>query len=128
MKKEIAELWVEDLRSGKHAQGAGRLCHSGPNGIPAFCCLGRLCELAIEHGGLELLKEAAQDPIDQSWTTFYNGQEGVLPPDVQDWAGMNSRFGIHPTDLSLVSLATLNDDGRTFLEIADYIEKHWKSL
>ena len=40
MKKEIADKWVEALRSGKYKQGKSALKKDD-----SFCCLGVLCDI-----------------------------------------------------------------------------------
>lgn len=42
MKKEIADLWVAALRSGKYKQGRTTL----KNRDSEFCCLGVLCDIS----------------------------------------------------------------------------------
>ena len=49
MKPEIAQRWVEALRSGEYKQGLSvlrRIDESG-NGQDSYCCLGVLCEIAV---------------------------------------------------------------------------------
>jgi hypothetical protein len=74
MNPEIRARWVAALRSGEYRQGDGHL-RMGDR----LCCLGVLCELAVEDGvvnGVQL--------SDGLWE--YNGSAGWLPPAVVDWA------------------------------------------
>jgi hypothetical protein len=75
MNAEVKEKWVARLRSGRDRQGTGRL-----RGLdldwrapfrPPFCCLGVLCEIALEEGVI-------------SW---YDHSLGYPPVDVVRWAG-----------------------------------------
>ena len=43
---------------------------------------------------------------------------------VRDWAGIDTGYGRAGNQ----SLTTLNDEGKSFEEIADVIEKHWETL
>lgn len=120
MNPEIKARWTAWLRANPDKQGHGRLADEGK-----FCCLGVLCELAvadqvigepwydgrITHYG-ELLHS------DDSTLSSYS----VLPRAVRDWAGLaasdprvHAYTGKHP-------LSYLNDNGFTFLEIADLID------
>ena len=71
MKKEIADHWVLELRSGKFKQGKGTLRSSTKH----YCCLGVLSEMS----GFS-----------------YSGS--YLRQDVQDWAGMSNHAGRYAHD------------------------------
>jgi hypothetical protein len=101
MQSELKQKWVEALRSGKYEQGKNNLRNVNNN----FCCLGVLCDLV--------------DPI--KWeegdreSRFYNGHKAFLPDAIQESAGLEvSRLNV---------LMAMNDSGRTFDQIADYIER-----
>lgn len=106
MKPEIKAKWLEALRGGEYRQAKGALRKAN-----RFCCLGVLCNLhALAHP-----KIAARECS----PTQYMGETGFLPTAVQKWADIGHR-GFLPDGLSLT---TLNDNGETFKEIADVIEK-----
>jgi len=113
VKKEIADMWVQALRSGEYRQGRGRLKREDG----AMCCLGVLCDLVPSEVGKwnRLAFEMAGDQ-----------NEAHLPKSARDWAGMCSQAGM--VNHIKVQLTKLNDDGATFSEIADIIEKHWEEL
>jgi hypothetical protein len=113
MKKEVAEKWVVALRSGKYKQGSGTL-----QGIArTYCCLGVLCEIAPANKKL-----IAVDGM-------LLGSNLATQPDVKDWADMATSLGSLYTNTDReISLAMLNDSGKTFEEIADIIEKNWEKL
>lgn len=111
MTDELLDKWIEALESGKYRQTTGRLYnqHSG-----SFCCLGLLCELT----------EAGE------WNEYeYNMSDFHIPvvslPQLIEWNVnleysrehlINSRFE--------AVLAKLNDSGKSFKEIAQYIREH----
>jgi len=87
--------WLEALRSGKYKQGKQRLRKGD-----SFCCLGVLCDITDSSG----------------WSgDEYLGHTGLAPIDVLRGCGVPF--------CAAEQLATLNDSGRSFEEIADYIEK-----
>lgn len=103
---EHRRLWVEALRSGRYAQAKLMLRDDGYG----FCCLGVACEVAITAG-----------VIDE-----YIGLDGMPPPDVRNWLGLDGpygRTGITNEVGHLAELTTLNDDHDfTFVDIADVID------
>lgn len=106
-----AKKLVEALRSGEFSQ-VGRYLHT-PDG---YCCLGVATELYLrEHGGEWEPHQSVGETI--HWYEF-DDLDAVLSPKVQDWLGFRTSRG----DFSTNSLASLNDSGKTFKEIADVIE------
>lgn len=118
MKKEVADKWVAALRSGKYKQSTGVLRHAG-----GFCCLGVLCEVAIEEG-IPLVVEKRGYGYN---AITYNDSSHLLPRAVLSWAEMRWDDG---TFLGRVrkSLVQMNDHGATFEEIANIIETHYEEL
>ena len=92
MDAEIKRKWVEALRSGKYKQGRDQL----QNG-DTYCCLGVLCVVA----GLPIFSGNSTDPGNVSYQGIYD-------------------LGVH--HLTCPKLWSMNDSGRPFPEIADYIE------
>jgi hypothetical protein len=103
MNAKVKKQWIKALRSGKYNQTKGRLS----NGKGGFCCLGVLCDIS---------------KLGQ-WVNgqyLYEGQ--VLPPNVKEWAGLPD---LNPTPVEGgMSLAEMNDVGKSFDKIADLIEKY----
>ena len=127
MNPEIKTKWLEALRSGDYRQGRNVLKQQhGPKDTPQFCCLGVLCDLAIEDG---LTVEVDEVFFNEKSNTYYNDCYELLPEAVADWAGLpsvNPEVNIydHEVDAAdLTTIADLNDEGSTFAEIADVIEK-----
>ena len=123
MKQSIMKKWVAALRSGKYHQISGELseCDSRTS-KRGFCCLGVLTDLCAKNFDLPL--EAVLS-IEQG---------GGICGDVEKWSGMVSAFGDLPKmalaehSVKHKSLATLNDYGANFKQIADVIEENWKKL
>lgn len=99
MNPELKAKWVEALRSGKYKQAKGQLCDK--NG--AMCCLGVLREI-MEPGSKESL----------------NNDNMILSARMAILAGLQTTGRNHPQG----TLGELNDSGRTFHEISDYIERY----
>ena len=110
--------WIEALRSGQYEQGSGNLKQIRSSAKELYCCLGVLCDVSN-------LKEwfATGDMAN----TFKYGdvdlEEGLVPPEVRDWAGLTE----YAVDWDSVhfeeSLAAKNDDkGWSFEQIADWLE------
>ena len=116
MKKEIADKWVEALRSGEYKQQCAALANSDRT---AHCCLGVLCELAIKDG-VEL-------PVEQmSYSTLFDDARVDLPLKVMKWTDMHTPYGcLGSVEHSLVAA---NDTGLSFEGIAKLIERHWEEL
>jgi hypothetical protein len=116
--------WVKALRSGDYEQGQEYLCRGG-----RFCCLGVLCEIQ------GLRKEVVEDSIYyvfEGLETPSGGtrsvQRSVIPQVAQPTIleDLNLRQVVEDDEGDKRTLHThlicMNDDGKTFNEIADYIE------
>lgn len=106
--------WIAALRSGKYNQIRNNL-HTDQG----FCCLGVLCDLKDSS----LWKRNIENTF--SYVVSYESK--VLPFEVRQWAGLSDGVGFELCPKGQ-SLALLNDDGKTFLEIADIIENKLKEL
>lgn len=125
MNPDIKTEWQRRLRSGEYQQGQGYLKRDGNH-----CCLGVLCEQAVEAGIVESELSAAYMPGDDIYD--FGGSAVTLPFEVAVWAGL-TRDGQEQWDDDLAacggydlgfSLAEDNDDhGKSFEEIADIIEE-----
>lgn len=138
MIESIKAQWVAALRSGKYRQGKGTLRKVDDYAITgtdfSYCCLGVLCEIAVEHG-------IVTREVDSTGRTRYVGTQYVgekaaggstdfLPHPVRQWANIPSDNGGEvqistPSGLlAHVSLISLNDDrDYDFLDIANLIEE-----
>lgn len=115
MKKSVAKKLVKLLRSGEFKQTKFRLEKNNRH-----CCLGVLCNLALVEGVCEVSGTKKQRKFGES------GEFGLLPIEVRNYAEMKTNDG-HIKSLGK-SLAGLNDEGKSFAEIADIIEKHVDEL
>ncbi len=107
MKPEIKAKWLEALRSGEYKQTKERLATEDGK----FCCLGVLCELALAEGITSKGKD--EEGI------FYDSSHKSMPPTaVLEWSNVSRDYGLTTYDI-----AELNDNGKTFSEIADIIEE-----
>ena len=101
--KERREAWVKTLRSDKYKQGVNCL----RNLDNTYCCLGVACDLV---GKPEKWK-----PSKESHAYVYEGNSAYLSDRIAALYGLSGDMQGH--------LGTLNDDGKSFQYIADYIEK-----
>ena len=123
MDKNVKDEWVKRLRSGDYKQGTGQLRNTGEN---SYCCLGVLCEIAVEAGIVKVDTEP-----DSNTAVYYDNdadrQDMTLPDTVQEWAGTNSpNPPVNERETvngPRASLAELNDGGYTFEQIASIIEE-----
>lgn len=119
--KDRVQLWLDALRSGEYGQCASRLRgFDQETGQPNndYCCLGVATKVYIDNAGLEGEKlEYAQGQLDTG---------ALLSQEVSAWYGFPQTYDHWFVDSPLVnsndSLASLNDTGSTFEEIATQIE------
>lgn len=150
MREEIKARWVAALRSGNYRQGKQKLARQMTRTMPmTHCCLGVLCELAVEDG----IIDAMNHPSGTSGQVRYfggpdNWKATALPRAVAEWAGFEDErdslrsdpklFSVERTDYAgrpmqkPVSCAEANDGSsadeitpRTFEEIANLIEENF---
>lgn len=123
MKHEKALKLVAALRSGEYKQTTHSL-HDNHG----FCCLGVACAVQFKLWG--------RDP-DGSYMDGryeYDGATTSLPVSVQTAFGFTDRMGGVRSVIEIAnggiftSLATANDGGAGFREIANFIEKNWEWL
>lgn len=122
MNKDIAKKWCEALRGGEFKQASGMLSRIDANDLcVGYCCLGVLCEV--------FRRETQRGEWDSlGWFVLTKNEEEATaypPISVQKWAEMNSHCGSYS---DARSLAGDNDDGATFAQIADTIERHVDEL
>jgi len=122
-----AKKWLRALRSGEYKQEAGGLHSIDQEGNSTFCCLGVACDLYLNEVG-DLTTR-----IHQRGQVAYGEEYSYLPRQVAEWLGLWSYDGtfLDPENILLPeerSLADLNDNGATFREIAETIERKEGSL
>jgi len=102
MNRELRNKWIEALRSGEYKQGQNMLVVA-EEGVEKHCCLGVLCKvlgLPDARIGRYATLLAFQDGFES------DNLDIGLPRDEREY------------------LANMNDDGHTFWQIADYVEKN----
>ena len=108
MTKSQVRTWIAELRSGRYLQARYRLCEqSEEDETCSFCCLGVLPQ-ALEVGEWLYTKRSGWRYIHPAKRQKHAGTlpaRTFLPMQVQDF------------------LAQRNDNGRTFTEIAEWIER-----
>lgn len=136
IKPEVAEKWIEALRSRKYKQTTSVLHAKAPDkGKDSFCCLGVLCDIAVQEG---VIPSPTLDADLEGGAYVYGKSDKryeVLPAAVVKWAGLkdNDPVFVEMTEPAIlgydpyvcdVSLATLNDEHEfTFTKIARLIEQ-----
>lgn len=103
MNPNIKDKWVEALCSGKYKQGV----HTLRNKKDEYCCLGVLCDITNP-------KEWSDSTIMPLQYYRMQGEGGQLPTKIMNEVGLTLQ--------DCKTLVNLNDGGRSFSEIADYIE------
>lgn len=101
LKPEFKAAWVAALRSGKYEQGVGGLKYQTKSGA-LWCCLGVGCDVL---GAPAVNRVGDQDGIDPDWPLNEVWHDGADNKEVR------------------YDLARRNDEGETFEQIADYIER-----
>lgn len=126
MTPEVKVWWLEALRSDRFRKGQGNLRAIDPNdGLTYHCCLGVLCEVAIEHG-LDLDVQFASDKR----TAYFQGEALLLPDEVVQWAGLSKNGpdvwftdpAGHRQKMEVTVVNDSNDPEYDFDQIADLIE------
>ncbi len=112
MDPEIKARWVAALRSGEYPQGRHGLRGKDES---RFCCLGVLCDLHAKEG-LGEWNRGGYKGIDLR----YEDEVCYLPISVLKWSGLEERA----PRIGEVTLSGLNDEGKSFPEIANLIEAH----
>lgn len=134
MNPEIKGQWVAALRSGTYDQGQDYL-HTRND---TYCCLGVLCDLAVKAG---VIGPPEQTGDEGSWVygpvndaVFGSSSDTTLPVKVAEWAGTDRDVvlksktddftAIPEIGRTVVSVAELNDNGMSFDDLSNLIEKY----
>lgn len=111
MDSALAKQWIALLLSGEYAQGQEML--RDPKN--QYCCLGVLCDMYVKKG-------------DGEWGQFEEGSKYYYKSNGDHSAYSLVQHVIDQTYLPRADetiLSEMNDDGCTFVEIADYIERKY---
>jgi hypothetical protein len=104
MNKIIKNKWVKALRSGRYKQCQDYLCNGA-----GYCCLGILARISgcSKH-------KLVEDTINTDYRKDQNGDQLLSSKFLRE-VGMKKE--------TQLNLALMNDEQKSFEEIADYIEK-----
>lgn len=116
MNRDVAEKWITALRSGEYKQASGCLTKVH-NTEEYHCCLGVLCVI--------LNMPRHFDDIDSCMAYGAEHNTSYLPWEAMKKAGMCTTTGVYE---GRATLADLNDNGKSFAEIADVIEANIHNL
>ena len=121
MNPRIKEMWLAALRSGEYEQGVGVLRSTANVDRPEFCCLGVLCDLHAKETGTSWGTDA--DGGEAGEDVYYLGYTMFLPPEVMDWADLDTSDPRACPGDDGMTLSSMNDGGASFEEIANRIEE-----
>lgn len=121
--KEVRNEWSSRLRSGKWKQTRHMLNRYNEG----YCCLGVLCEFALEEG---IITKPDQKGTYIPYRDDIRSWDVSLPPAVQKWAGLCGNNGefLDINTKKPNSLALMNDDWAPFSKIADIIDSEPEGL
>lgn len=112
MNQEIKRQWIDALTSGKYKQGYHQL-----KTFDGFCCLGVLCELAVEAGII--------NKLDEGYISEHGYSYQFLPREVMAWAELDDET-VRLDNREIFkreSLIDMNDNKFSFQEIAATIQE-----
>lgn len=124
-REQVVEKWIEWLRSDQFDQIDGQLGRQSPSEKPERCCLGVVCDVVREfnpefHMGVD---------ADAGYEVEFGEEHEstVLPAEIKKFLGYSSQNADvyvpgYGNIWYMFDLASLNDDGLTFDQIADLIE------
>ena len=115
-KEEIKAKWLHELRNGGHEQVQGTLKGIKPEGNIGYCCLGVLEEKVLGNQ-IDAVKLMDSGRIDLS--PEYVGPKITYDRLREDVIGDWELFD---------KLIERNDEGWTFTEISNYIERDWNTV
>lgn len=125
MNPEVRGRWLAALRSGDYRQGHGKLRrdHDRSEDDPGttYCCLGVLCEVAVEAGVARRVTSTEGVTAYVAVNDGFDRSDNFLPLAVGHWAGLDTPNPV----TGRYSLADWNDERHaSFARIADLIEEH----
>lgn len=112
MEATLKSEWLTALRGGSYKQGKSYLRYKNK-----FCCLGVLCDILVDDGlgKWEDIEDAKKDAL--YFTDDFGGSHLKTV-----YAENGFRWFLGLPDEVQSHLINMNDNGSSFIEIADYIE------
>jgi len=124
MVPSVKKKWLKALRSGKYKQGRGALCKKTKDNFE-FCCFGVLCDVI----GVKWTKSI----LDGELMCPSNSVRSIGIDNIRDveWVKFTSMYittelreKLQIESINENQLIKMNDKGKKFSEIANWIEKH----
>jgi hypothetical protein len=119
MNKEIKDKWLKALRSGEYKQGRLFL-RATDDGVDSYCCLGVLANECL-YGKWDKWEEFSDKANDKLIWSYNNERYATgpfkLPNSFTSYLDIKKEDWVH-------ILSGMNDSGKTFEEIADWIEEN----
>lgn len=98
----IKSKWIDRLTNGNYEQGKSYL-----NRNNKLCCLGVLCEIAVEEG---VIDKTIEPESDGTPVVRYENDIAVLPGKVAAWAGLSPDGTVFNADVNPI---LFGDNGYT---------------
>lgn len=118
MDKVMKRRWLKALRNDKYKQTTGTLCR-GEGENREYCCLGVLCDL---YKTTELGKKARAKWVENGDTDLIGFRLSSTVFTRMPSVSIRKNLGLLSKEAD--TLADMNDCGKSFKQIANYIEKH----
>lgn len=141
MNADVKRKWLDALRGGEYKQTTGRLLSVSTSGEKSYCCLGVLCDIAVQEGVTDWGSSSfgAQSIVAMSAKGETFLESAGLPPSLQEWSGVYGDCASFDRPVEGIvegedgpeaqffgNLVGLNDEaGWTFAQIADLIEERF---
>ena len=116
MDKKIKAKWLKALRSGDYDQTEGALCRVLDTGA-AYCCIGVLVEIVR---GEDIWEDTA---IGSTALAMGNGPRYTPNESFYGEVGIKEGYDESLGRKTISKVIALNDNGKSFEEIAEVIEK-----
>ena len=113
MFKPSLSKWLNALTSGEYEQGSAYLCRINPDGNKKFCCLGVFYELFHKYLQCEKVKRDNHILYEEHGGGLGNVGVKYFYSIIGDTYNPNGK-----------SLASLNDNGKSFTDIAEIIKSN----
>ena len=106
--KVIKSDWLKDLRTNQYMQGRVYLCRTNGKQV-LFSAFGILCDIHAQRYSNFWIKRLFLNRYK------YGGEDQFPPNEVLDWAELGKETAL--------ALSEMNDAGKSFEDIADYIDR-----
>lgn len=111
------KLWLEALRSGEYTQTTEVLHNLETGGV---CCLG-VAAILFKTKETRVQDGLCEERSHKEKVRWYDFEQAVAPPYVVRNLSLRSQSGV-PVCITHTCLTDMNDEGKTFEEIADIVQ------